>query len=78
MEASGRPVCRGGLRYPGGWLPELGTVLGPHNGEYVVVVAHEDGRAVLAPAKTGDFRAVRDRDEPRSPAEARLIGLKLP
>lgn len=75
-EATGRMVRRGGLRYPGGWLPEVGTVLGPHDGEYLTVVAHEDGRALLSPATGHDFTALRDREDPRSPAEAALIALR--
>jgi hypothetical protein len=72
-EASGRMVLRGGLRYPGGSLPEIGTVLGPHNGEYVTVVAHEHGRALLSPATGHDFAALQGRPGPRSRAEAGLL-----
>lgn len=77
-EASGRMVRRGGLRYPGGELPAVGTVLGPHDGEYLTVVAHEDGRALLSPATGRDFVALRELAEPRSVAEAGLLGLNRP
>jgi hypothetical protein len=74
-EATGRMVRRGGLRYPGGWLPEIGTILGPHDGEYLTVVAHEDGRALLSPATGPDFVALRERTEARSMAEVGLLAL---
>lgn len=74
-EPTGRMVRRGGLRYPGGDLPEIGTVLGPHDGEYLTVVAHESGRALLSPANGADFVALRELAEPRSIAEIGLLGL---
>lgn len=75
-EGTGRMIRRGGLRYPGGWLPEVGTIVGPHDGEYLTVVAHEDGRALLGPSTGADFVALRERDDPRSPAEISLMQLR--
>lgn len=74
-EPSGRMVLPGGLRFAGGWLPEIGTVVGPHNGEYLTIVAHENGRALLSPARTSDFVALRERGEAHSMAEVTLLTL---
>jgi hypothetical protein len=73
---TGRMIRPGGLRYPGGWLPEVGTIVGPHDGEFLTVVAHEAGRALLSPSTSDDFTALRDRDDARSPAELDLMTLK--
>lgn len=74
-ESTGRMIRPGGLRYPGGWLPEIGTILGPHDGEYLTVVAHEDGRALLGPSTGADFVALRELAVARSPAELDLLRL---
>ncbi len=76
-EPTGRMVRPGALRYPGGWLPEIGTVLGPLDGEYLTVVAHEDGRALLSPAVGADFVALRERTEARSMAEVSMLALGI-
>ncbi len=73
-DATGRMVLPGSVRYPGGWLPPLGTIVGPHHGEYLTVVAHEHGRALLSPATNGDLAALAHRDEPHSPTEGELLG----
>jgi hypothetical protein len=74
-EATGRMIRPGGLRYPDGWLPEIGTILGPHEGEYLTVVAHENGRALLGPSIRADFTALRQLGVARSPAELDLVRL---
>lgn len=77
-EPTGRMVRPGGLRYPHG-LPEIGTIVGPHDGEYLTVVAHEEGKALLSPSTGQDMVALAHKDAvPRSPAEARLMTLRKP
>lgn len=64
----------GSLAYPGGYLPPLGTILGPNGyGEHVTVVAHRDGRALVAVTTQSDVAAVRERGEPCSVVERQML-----
>lgn len=74
VEYAGRDryTLPGSLRYPGG-PPPLGTILGPNGlGEYVTVVAHDNGRALVAVATAPDMAAAAGCGEPRSMVEQKL------
>jgi hypothetical protein len=64
----------GSLAYPGGYLPPLGTILGPNGyNEHVTVVAHRDGRAVVSLTTRPDIDAAREHGDPRSVVEQKML-----
>lgn len=66
----------GSLAYPGG-PPPLGTILGPNGyNEYVTVVAHHDGRALVAVATQPDMEAALRNDNARSMAEHAMFAAR--
>lgn len=73
-DGADRYTLRGALTYPDGFLPELGTILGPGGyGEYVCVVAHQDGKALVAVATATDMAAgARPGGSPRSLVEQKM------
>jgi hypothetical protein len=81
VEYNGRDryTLRGALTYPSG-PPPIGTILGKTDiGEYVTVVAHQDGKALCAVTISDDGVAARQR--PTGPASvtehrAQLAGLQ--
>jgi hypothetical protein len=69
-----RYTLPGALRYADG-PPELGTILGQNAlDEFVTVVAHQDGRALVSVTTQPDIDAARAHpDVPRSVAEKTML-----